>query len=167
MAFSPVLSQVVLVLTAAVLFYAAGTDLRQFKIPNELILVLAGLFVVHAWLSGRWVSAHWNLALAAVMFCAMLFFYARNWLGGGDVKILTVGFLWVGPDCALIFTLLLTLFAMLELVAARLDWIKVKQAGDGRKRVPFAPAVAGALIACFMLGCLRPVSLLTQLGYSH
>jgi hypothetical protein len=25
-------------------------------------LVLAGLFVVHALLSGRWASAHWNLA---------------------------------------------------------------------------------------------------------
>jgi Flp pilus assembly protein protease CpaA len=35
------------VFTAAVLFYAALTDLKQFKIGNELILVLVGLFVVH------------------------------------------------------------------------------------------------------------------------
>ena len=49
-------------ITAAVLFYVALTDFKQFKIRNELILVLAGLFVVHAILSGRWVSAHRNLA---------------------------------------------------------------------------------------------------------
>ena len=70
MAFSAPLSHVVLVITAAVLFYVALTDFKQFKIRNELILVLAGLFVVHAILSGRWVSAHWNLAFAALMFCA-------------------------------------------------------------------------------------------------
>jgi Flp pilus assembly protein protease CpaA len=44
MAFSAPLSHVVLVITAAVLFYVALTDFKQFKIRNELILVLAGLF---------------------------------------------------------------------------------------------------------------------------
>ena len=48
MAFSAPLSHVVLVITAAVLFYVALTDFKQFKIRNEVILVLAGLFVVHA-----------------------------------------------------------------------------------------------------------------------
>jgi Flp pilus assembly protein protease CpaA len=48
MAFSAPLSHVVLVITAAVLFYVALTDFKQFKIRNGLIFVLAGLFVVHA-----------------------------------------------------------------------------------------------------------------------
>ena len=65
MAFSPSLSHVVLVITAAVLFYVALTDFKEFKIRNELILVLAGLFVIHALLSGRWVGARWNLAFTA------------------------------------------------------------------------------------------------------
>jgi hypothetical protein len=34
----------VLVITPAVLFYVALTDFKEFKICNELILVLAGLF---------------------------------------------------------------------------------------------------------------------------
>jgi hypothetical protein len=37
---------------------------KQFKIRNELIFVLAGLFLVHALLSGR-VSALWNRAFTA------------------------------------------------------------------------------------------------------
>ena len=40
MAFSAPLSHVVLVITAAVLFYVALTDFKEFKIRNELVLVL-------------------------------------------------------------------------------------------------------------------------------
>lgn len=98
MAFSPSLSHVVLVITAAVLFYVALTDFKEFKIRNELILVLAGLFVIHALLSGRWVGAHWNLVFAALMFCVMLYFYGQNLMGGGDVKILTIGFVVRSPS---------------------------------------------------------------------
>ena len=118
MAFSAALSHVVLVITAAVLFYVALTDFKEFRLHNELILVLAGLFVVHALLSGRWVIAHWNLAFAALMFGAMLYFYGQNLMGGGDVKILTVGFLWVGFRCALPFAVLLAIFAGVHVVAA-------------------------------------------------
>src|SRR5438445_5686858 len=129
MAFSAPLSPVVLVITAAALFYVALTDLKQFKIRNELVLVLAGLFVVHALLSGRWVSAHWNLAFAALMFCVMLYFYAQKLMGGGDVKILTVGFLWVGFGCALPFAVLLAVFAAVHVAAAKCGWRDLHPAG--------------------------------------
>jgi Flp pilus assembly protein protease CpaA len=156
MAFSAPLSHVVLVITAAVLFYVALTDFKEFKIHNELILVLAGLFVVHAFLSGRWVIAHWNLAFAALMFAVMLYFYGQNLMGGGDIKILTVGFLWVGFRCALPFAVLLAIFAGVHVVAAKLGWAEVQQVGD-TKRIPLAPSVAGALILCLILGCLQPM----------
>ncbi len=159
MAFSPTLSHVVLVITAGVLFYVALTDFKYFKIRNELILVLAGLFVLHALLSGRWVTAYWNLALAAFMFAVMLYFYAQNLMGGGDVKILTVAFLWVGLECALVFALLMAIFSMVHVATAKFGWVNVQQVGK-QKRIPLAPSVAGALIVCFMLGCLQPVSLL-------
>jgi Flp pilus assembly protein protease CpaA len=166
MAFSAPLSHVVLVITAAVLFYVGLTDFKQFKIRNELILVLAGLFVVHAVLSGRWVSAHWNMAFAAIMFGVMLYYYAQNWMGGGDVKILSVGFLWVGADCAFPFAVLLAVFAAAHVVAANFGWVEVQQVGD-KKRIPLAPSVAAALILCFILGCLQPISPLTQLSHLH
>src|SRR6266571_1726473 len=135
MAFSAPLSHVVLVITAAVLFYVGLTDFKQFKIRNDL--VLAGLFVVHTLLSGRWVSAHWNLAFAALMFGVMLYYYAQNLMGGGDVKILTVGFLWVGFRCALPFAVLLAIFAALHVVAAKFGWAQVQQVGD-KQRIPLA-----------------------------
>jgi len=156
MAFSPTLSQVVLVITACVLFYVALTDFKEFQIRNELILVLVGLFILHALLSGRWVSAHWNAGFAALMFGIMLFFYSRKAMGGGDVKILTVAFLWVGVGCAFPFAVLLAIFAALHVAAAKFGWAKVQEV-DGRKRIPLAPSVAAAMILCFLLGCLQPV----------
>src|SRR2546422_6866520 len=156
MAFSAPLSHVVLVITAGVLFYVALTDFKYFKIRNELVLVLAGLFILHALLSGRWVSAHWNLVLAVLMLCLMLYFYAHNWMGGGDVKILTVGFLWVGFACALPFAVLLAVFAAVHVVAAKFGGAEVQQGGD-KKRIPFAPSVAAALILFFLFGRLPPI----------
>src|SRR5258708_16168303 len=166
MAVSAPLSHVVLVITHAVLLCVALTDFKQFKIRNELILVLAGLFVVHALLSGRWVSAHWNLAFAALMFCVMLYFYAQKLMGGGDVKILTVGFLWVGVLCAFPFAVLLAIFSAVHVVAAKFGWAEVHQVGD-KKRIPLAPSVAAALILCFILGCLQPISSPIQLSHSY
>jgi prepilin peptidase CpaA len=156
MALSPTLSHVVLVITAGVLFYMALTDFKYFKIRNELVLVLAGLFILHAFLSGRWISAHWNLGFAALMFGIMLYFYAQNAMGGGDIKILTVAFLWVGVGCAFLFAVLLAVCAVLHIAAAKFGWAEVQEV-RGRKRIPLAPSVAGAMILCFLLGCLQPV----------
>jgi prepilin peptidase CpaA len=149
------LSQVVLVIASCLLFYVSLTDLKEYRIRNELILVLAGLFFLYAVLSGRWVAIHWNIGFALLMFVIMLFAYTRNLMGGGDLKILTVAFLWVGVDCALVFAILLFVFAALHTVAAKRGCLGA-QTVDGRVRLAFAPAVSGALIGTFMLGCLAP-----------
>ena len=77
---------------AALLFYIAATDLRDFKIRNDLVIALGVLFFVHAGLSGRWTFLHWNIGFAAVMFAVMLYGYAQKLIGGGDLKLMTVGF---------------------------------------------------------------------------
>src|SRR6266849_4915908 len=150
-------SELVLIMAAAVLFYVARNDLRYYKIRNDLIFVLAALFFVHALVSGRWVSAHWNVVFALLMFIVMFFFYSRHLMGGGDVKLLSVAFLWVGIDCALPFAILLLLFSGIHIIAAKLGWADTQRAdNDERKRIPFAPSIAAALIGVFMLGCLAP-----------
>jgi prepilin peptidase CpaA len=142
----------VLIATAVVLLYAARTDLREFKIRNNLVLALACLYVLYAALSGEWVSAHWHIGLAVVMFVVLMVFYAQNWLGGGDVKILTVGFLWVGLRYALPFTLFLLVFSVGHVVLAqKFAWVRVRRAEGRSSAIPFAPAVAAALIGVFAL----------------
>jgi Flp pilus assembly protein protease CpaA len=42
----PTVSLWILVITAATLFWVALTDLREFKVRNEFVVVLASLYVV-------------------------------------------------------------------------------------------------------------------------
>ncbi len=156
MALSPISSHIVLVITAATLFYVALTDLRDFKIRNELILLLVGLFVLHAILSGRWVNIHWNIGLAVLILAIMLYYYSQNLMGGGDVKLLAVAFLWTGVHCAFPFAILWLIFVSVHFFAAKFGWVAVKEV-EKRKRIPLAPSIAAALIGTFMSGCLNPL----------
>jgi prepilin peptidase CpaA len=151
-------SNLILVITAAVLFYAALTDLKHYTIRNEVVLVLALLFFVHAFVSGRWSSIPWNIGFAGVILIALIYFYSQTLVGGGDVKLLTVALLWVGLDCALPFAVLLLISATIHTLAAKIGWADTQRVpGDNRRRIPFAPSVAVALIGIFLLGCLQPV----------
>jgi hypothetical protein len=88
----------IVVITAAVLLYAAITDLQEFRTRNELILCLIMLWLVHVAADHEWTSLYRDIGFAALLFIFMLYFYARSWMGGGDVKLATVAFLWTGAD---------------------------------------------------------------------
>jgi prepilin peptidase CpaA len=154
-AFHPAWAYFVLVTTSAVLLQAAWTDLREYKIRNELVLAMAGLFVLYALLIGQWFNLKWDLVFAAVMFVALLVFYVLGWMGGGDVKMLAVAFLWTGLSGALPFAVLLVIFSAAHAIAAKLGWAKSQVTESGRRRIPFAPSIAGALIGVFLLHALR------------
>jgi prepilin peptidase CpaA len=157
MATNVVFANLVLVLTAAVLLYAAISDLKHYRIPNELVLLLIVLFLLHTLLLSRWVNAAWSLALAAIVLVFLIYFHARHWMGGGDVKLLSVAFLWTGVDCALAFALLLLGFALLHITASKFGWVQSRRPeSDGRARIAFAPSVAAALICIFALGVRLP-----------
>ena len=150
------ISYSVLVATAGILFWIAATDLRSFKIPNNIILVLVALFCLFVLVSGRWAVLHWHAGFAAVMFLLLLACYAQNLMGGGDAKLLTVAFLWTGPHCALVFLLIMLAFALLHTLLAKLEWVP-SQRVHGRIKVAFAPSIAGGLIGVFISGCLTPM----------
>lgn len=154
---SSFLSYAVLVAAAAVLFSAALTDLTRFVIPNELIVVLILLFLAHNAISGRWSELPWHLAFALLAFCLFAWFYGLGWMGGGDIKLLTVALLWTGIHCALLFAVLLLFCTCLYTVAAKLGWAAAQRdSTDKRMRIALAPSIAAALVGVFMLGCLQP-----------
>jgi prepilin peptidase CpaA len=144
------LANAVLVATATILFYVAVNDLREYKIRNEIVIAIACLYAVYAFVSGEWVRAYWNVGIGLLMFAFLLIFYARGWLGGGDVKILSVGFLWAGDRYALPFSLLLLVFACIHVAAAKFGLVAVRMV-RGRMVLAFAPSVAAALIGVFVL----------------
>jgi Flp pilus assembly protein protease CpaA len=138
---------------AAVLFYAALTDLRTFKIPNNLVLLLLVLYVLFAMIARTPFEILTDLALAAVIFAVLLWFYTRGVIGGGDVKFVAAACLWVGLHCALLFSITLLLLIGLHLFAAWMGWAATKSMA-GRLAIPYAPSVAGSLIAVTLFGCL-------------
>ena len=147
----PYASLWILLLTSATLFWVALTDFRNFKIRNEAVLLLAGLYFLYAAASGRWASIPWNVGFAILTLGGMTYIYAVNKMGGGDIKLLAVAFLWTGPWSVLPFALLLPVFIGIHYLAARFGWAAVEKSPAGL-RIPLAPSVAGALIGTFALG---------------
>ena len=142
-------------MTASILFYAAFADLRDFKIRNELVIIVGLLFFVYAGLAGQWTRIPWNIGLASLVLAVLLLFYSWGHVGGGDVKMLTVAFLWTGIDCAFAFSLLLLVFATLHVGAAKFGFANIERLeGEGSMRIPFAPSIAAALMGVFVLGCV-------------
>jgi len=151
---SNIWSDIVLALAAMTLIYAASMDLREFRIRNEIIIILGGLFVVYSALSRHSAHISGNVGLAAVTLVIMLYYYHRGAMGGGDVKLLAVAFLWVGIAGALPFSVLLVIFMLAHAGVAKLGGARYK-ASDGGTRIPLAPSVCAALIGTFLSAGLQ------------
>jgi Flp pilus assembly protein protease CpaA len=137
----------------AVLFYIAVTDFRIFKIPNNVILLLLVLYVLFAFVARTTSEIVSSCVLSTITFLVLLWFYTKGVVGAGDVKFVTVACLWIGLQCAVLFSLLLLVLIGLHVFAAWMGWAATKPMA-GRLAIPYAPSVAGALIATTLLGCL-------------
>lgn len=104
------------------LVLAAFEDAWRYRISNGLSLALVGLFVMAAGVQGFRIYWFDHVTAALLIFVLGVPMFARGWLGGGDVKLLTAVALWCGLR-ELPMLLLLTSIAggllMLALVAIR------------------------------------------------
>ena len=76
------ISNVILFITSGTLWYVSVSDFKEYKIPNWSILLLIGLFLAHAFFSGRWISIHFNLGLALIIFVfSAIFTLKARWAG--------------------------------------------------------------------------------------
>lgn len=148
--------------------FAAASDAMTMRIPNMLILYLLAGFALSTALSPPgWVDLAASVAVGAAILAVGLILFARGWMGGGDVKLLAVTGLWLGPAATpalLILTALaggvltLALLACHALGTHRLAGGKVAAFQDPMGRVPYGIAIAAAAIAVVLL---RPDALLT------
>ena len=88
---------------------AAFKDLRERRIPNRLTAGLASLYPVYVLLSPAAVAWPAALGIAAVLFLVGLGLFARDLIGGGDVKLIAAVSLWAGPEHFVVFMLITTL----------------------------------------------------------
>lgn len=82
----------------ALLTVAALYDAWKFQIPNILSGALVGLFLVAAFSAPSPIPWLFYLGGAVAVFVCGLGIYAFNWLGAGDVKLLSAAALFAGFD---------------------------------------------------------------------
>ncbi|MBB3952744.1 A24 family peptidase [Aureimonas jatrophae] len=92
----------------AAMIVAAGTDLWRMTIPNTLVIVLALAFFPYALGLGLPLPAiGLHLAAGFAFLILGILFFALNWMGGGDAKLIAAAALWLGPGPELLRYLLL------------------------------------------------------------
>jgi prepilin peptidase CpaA len=93
----------------ALLALAALIDLRERRIPNWLTGGIAALYPFYVLASPIGIAWMWGLAVAGAVFVFGFVLFARQLIGGGDVKLIAAMTLWTGLDHLLLFALVTSL----------------------------------------------------------
>ena len=88
---------IVLAVFAIVMTVAAVEDFRRLIIPNPLPIALCVLWPFYFLAAPSLYGALAAIGCAAAVFLGGACLFARGYLGGGDVKLLTAAALWAGP----------------------------------------------------------------------
>ncbi|WP_167730285.1 prepilin peptidase [Terasakiella sp. SH-1] len=81
----------------ALLLVAAIEDLDDYRIPNFISLALIGLYPLYVLTAPFEVYLGWSFGIASLFFLMGLGLFSLGIMGGGDVKLITLTALWVGP----------------------------------------------------------------------
>ena len=127
---------------------AAASDLARRRIPNTLVVALAVLglirlgFAVAAGAGAATLGADLAASLIVLVLGAVIFHFSL--LGGGDVKLLAAGALWIGaPEMAPF--LMMTVLAGGVLALLFLAWAIASRGiagGKSRLSLPYGVAIA-------------------------
>ena len=158
---SSVLAHLIVAVFPAGAIAAAALDATTFTVPNRLTLALAAAFFPVALIMGlplQTIGACAAMGLIALI--VGIGFFAMNWCGGGDAKLLAACALWLGLPAMLPFLFYMSLFGgalALGLVMARKMMLGAYVAGGpawlGRllapeEALPYGVAIGlGALVA--------------------
>lgn len=87
-------------LLVAALAAAATLDVHQRRVPNQLVVALAGCGIAARLLCAGPVAGLWGVVGVAAGVALLAYPFARGWLGGGDVKLFAAAAGWLGPAIA-------------------------------------------------------------------
>ncbi|OAN50448.1 pilus assembly protein CpaA [Paramagnetospirillum marisnigri] len=137
----------------AALLDGAICDLRAFRIPNRVPLLLAASYALA--LAAGFDAASWpgHLGVGAAVFAVSVLLFSLGVWGGGDAKMLPAAVLWVGPGELPRFLLVMALvggaLALLALAARRVPLGPEGELRDWGRRLAISGQVPyGVAIAC-------------------
>lgn len=133
-----------LVALAIALLVAAVTDWRRRQIDNWLNGAIALAAPLYWWASGLdlWPGVAIQLGVGVAAFAVFAAMFALNWMGGGDVKLLTALALWIEPEWFLRLLIVMALVGgLLTIVLGA--WHIARRQRD-RLAVPYGLAISAA-----------------------
>lgn len=98
---SPLFHQLLMLCFFALIILAALSDLKEFRIPNQISLALLALYPLYVLASPTPVGWLMALAVGSLVFVAGLTLFFCGLVGGGDVKFLAATSLWAGAGLTL------------------------------------------------------------------
>jgi prepilin peptidase CpaA len=131
--------QILLLLTLLGLAVTAAiTDLRSYRIPNTVSLAIAAGFPIFVLAGGAEFRS--GLFAGGLVFAIGVFLYSRDWMGGGDVKLLAALSLWAGTDLVLPMVVIITLTGGIMSFA---EWFRI--GGFNRLLARHIPTMDGSI----------------------
>jgi prepilin peptidase CpaA len=165
-----VLSLVIRLAVLGALLWLAVTDVRSRRLPTRVVLAIGALFFLDAAvlrLGMHQVMVHLALALSVFAVCAALF--AARMLGGGDAKLASVIFLWVGLSLALpaltLISVIGTVVSLISLATRNMNSdqrsrpLRALAMFSGARGVPYGVALAFGGGLAIVLPALLPLIL--------
>jgi prepilin peptidase CpaA len=155
---SQAIQQLLFVIFPLCLAYGAISDIMTMTIPNWLVGIMVGAFVLIAPLSGLDLTSfawHWAIALSVLVVAFVCF--ACGWIGGGDAKFTAAIALWLGSGNLFEFLTAAGLAGgvlTLAMVAFRAKWLPafalrqewLMRLHDPKAGVPYGVALAAAAL---------------------
>jgi prepilin peptidase CpaA len=151
---------IALIAFGVVMAAAAFEDFRRLVIPNLLPILLCLLWPIYFAAAPSVMGALSAIGCALAVFLVGAVLFARGYLGGGDVKLLSAATLWAGPagtpellmltgvlGGALALFLLMPFGGHLVMAARGMLGHPMPDAPTGRaSAVPYGVAIAGAAL---------------------
>jgi len=143
------------------MIFATFYDIFTMTIPNKIVLVLLGSFVVLAPIAGMSLeTAAWHVGLSLVILIVGFALFSMGVMGGGDAKLLAASALWLGPEQTVVYLLIASLLGgLLTLIIIRgrrmllpqsllnVPWIT--RLHDNNQGVPYGAALGPAALYVF------------------
>lgn len=119
-----------------ILAWCAYTDIRTRTVPNQAIVLLLCLGLVHTVLIGLSGNAWWLYPTGVVLVVPFFIVWLRGGMGAGDVKLV----MGIGLYLGVMSTLIAFAFMVPVLIGLMVrSWLKAKTL---KSAIPFAPVLA-------------------------
>ena len=107
------------------LLYSVFTDLTKGKIKNIIIIIIFLSGIIYFLTSSKHSLGFDNIIGLIIPFILLIYFFKRNYIGGGDIKLfMSLGFIY-GLNCILLIMFLTFFIALLFYIIKRLFSVNI------------------------------------------